>query len=365
MEKFLNYTILDNSVQSYLYVFGTILFVLLIKRLVSKFLAGKLLGVIISGDKKSIRKERFLQMVVKPIETFLISLIAITALDRLYYPEVLKFKIFHISADAVVHATAVIIIVVVFIRLCIRIMMFVAMIMEEKASSTHDKSDNQLIVFFRDFFKVILIIIGILLILHFAFNKDIGNLFTGLSVVAAAMALAARESLENLIASFIIFFDKPFITGDTVKVLNITGTVEKIGLRSTRIRTDQKTFVTVPNKQMVDTVMDNITLRSQRKVELRLELSLSATVVQLQKLSIDIANILTSKSLVENNHVYLMDTGKNAHIMAVDYFTAMEQTIEEFYDFRQIINLEIIDLLNRSNVQYAAASTDIIVTQKN
>ncbi|MEI9808444.1 MAG: mechanosensitive ion channel domain-containing protein [Bacteroidota bacterium] len=47
----------------------------------------------------------------------------------------------------------------------------------------------------------------------------------------------------------IIFFDKPFTLGDLVKVQNITGNVEKIGLRSTRIRTDQKTYVTVPNNR--------------------------------------------------------------------------------------------------------------------
>ena len=90
--------------------------------------------------------------------------------------------------------------------------------------------------------------------------------------MGAAIALATRESLENLIASFIIFFDKPFATGDTVKVLQFTGTVEKIGLRSTRIRTESKTYITVPNKQMVDSVVDNISLRTQRKAEIKLEM---------------------------------------------------------------------------------------------
>ena len=106
---------------------------------------------------------------------------------------------------------------------------------------------------------MILVIIGILLVLRFSFNKEIGNLLTGLSLVGAAIALATRESMENLIASFIIFFDKPFITGDLVKVNNLTGNIEKIGLRSTRIRTLEKTYISVPNKQMVDTIVDNMT----------------------------------------------------------------------------------------------------------
>ncbi len=115
---------------------------------------------------------------------------------------------------------------------------------------------------------------GLLLILRFAFNYNITTVLTGLSIVGAAIALSLRESLENLIASFVIFFDKPFTTGDLVKVQNITGNVERIGLRSTRIRTEQKSYVTVPNKQMVDSILDNLSLRSQRKNDLWLHLNL-------------------------------------------------------------------------------------------
>ena len=234
------------------------------------------------------------------------------------------------------------------------------MILEEKANLTHDQTDNQLIIFFKDFFKVILVIIGILLLLRFSFNKNIGNLFTGLSIVGAAIALATRESMENLIASFIIFFDKPFITGDLVKVNNFTGHIEKIGLRSTRIRTTDKTYITVPNKQMVDTIVDNITLRIQRKVELRLEIELGATSQQLRALTPAI-KIILQKPEIEDRVVYLMDTGKTAHIVAVDYFTTMQQSVEEFNTLREAVNLEIIELLEKSGLELAGANTDVVI----
>jgi len=127
-------------------------------------------------------------------------------------------------------------------------------------------------------------IIGILMILNYAFNLNVGSLITGLSIVGAAIALALRESLENLIASFIIFFDKPFTTGDLVKVQQVTGTVEKIGLRSTRIRTEQKTLVSVPNKQMVDSILDNLSLRTQRRGELKLDIGLNTSSTKLEQL---------------------------------------------------------------------------------
>jgi MscS family membrane protein len=240
---------------------------------------------------------------------------------------------------------------------------FFSMILEQKADLTEDKSDNQLIVFFRDFLKVLLIIIGGLLVLRFCFNYNISNLLTGLSIVGAAIALATKESLENLIASFIIFFDKPFVTGDTVKVNSFTGTVEKIGLRSTRIRTDQKTYITVPNKQMVDSILDNVTMRSQRKVELRLEVGLSATAAQLTAVVAGIKKILEREEVLSKS-VFISDTGKNAHLITVDYFTNMYQSNDEFNGTREKVNLAVIELLRKENVELAAASADIVVHQK-
>jgi len=363
MKEVLQYKFLDNTVQAYLYVLGTVLLVLFIKRLISKYIAGQLLGMI-SKQKKAPKKEAFLSLVVRPIESFLIAFISITALDRLDFPESFKFKVFHITTEYIANAIGVIIIVIVFIRLCIRIIEFIAQILEEKANFSKDKSENQLIVFFKDFFKVILIIIGFLLILSLAFNKDISNLLTGLSIVGAAIALATKESLENLIASFIIFFDKPFIMGDLVKVQNFTGVIEKIGLRSTRIRTENKTYISVPNKQMVDSIVDNVTLRTERKVELRLELGLSTSAAQLKQLIPAIKKLLEYKLDIVNSYVFLMDTGKNAHIIAVDYFTVMPQNIDAFIALREEINLSIIEILEAANIDLAAKNMDVVVTNK-
>lgn len=362
MENLLQQKILDNTIESYLYVLGTILLILLIKRLISKYLA-KLLYKIVAKAAKNIARQSFLDLVVQPLDVFLVLIISIITLDKLKFPSALDFTIYHITFKQLIDSLATTTLIIVFIWLCLRVIEFIAMILEEKANLTKDQTDNQLIVFFKDFFKVIMVIIGILLILRFSFNKNIGNLLTGLSIVGAAVALATRESMENLIASFIIFFDKPFITGDLVKVNNFTGNIEKIGLRSTRIRTTDKTFISVPNKQMVDTIVDNITLRTQRKAELRLEISLSATAQQLRTLLPAVRTVL-QKPEIEHTIVYLMDTGKTAHIIAVDYFTSMQQSIEEFNSLREAVNLELIELLEKSGVELAAANTDVIVRSK-
>ena len=366
METFLNYTILDNSIEAYLSVLGVVLVIFIIKRVISRFLASKLLGII-THVQASQKKKAFLSLVIKPIEKFILIFIIYTSLDRLNFPGALKFRFYHdnLTTEKLVSSIGIIILVTVFIQLCIRVLEFIAQILQEKADLTEDKTDNQLIVFFNDFFKVILIIFGILLVLKLAFDKDISSLLTGLSIVGAALALSMRESLENLIASFIIFFDKPFGTGDLVKVQGFTGTVEKIGLRSTRIRTEQKTYITVPNKQMVDTIIDNISLRTQRKVELKLEIQLKASAAELLQFSTLVKQLLLQKADIETSYVYLMDTGRNAHVLAIDYFTSFPQDYEAFLALRETINIEIIALMETQGIKLAAATGNIdIVLQK-
>jgi MscS family membrane protein len=135
-------------------------------------------------------------------------------------------------------------------------------------------------------------------------------------------------------------------------VNNFTGTIERIGLRSTRIRTTDKTYISVPNKQMVDTIVDNITLRTQRKAELRLELDLGAGPAQIRALLPGIKTVL-NKTGIENQAVFLAETGKNAHIISIEYYTTIQQSIEEFNELREAVNLEIIELLEKNKIELA------------
>ncbi|HET6995993.1 MAG TPA: mechanosensitive ion channel domain-containing protein, partial [Chitinophagaceae bacterium] len=272
MNDFLNEVWFSNTVRNYLVVLGVIVFVLVLKRFISRYFAG-LLFKVLNRVWKNLDRESFKSLVAEPLGLFIVIFVSIVSLHKLNFPARWNYEIYDFSLKTIVHCIGTIILIVSFTRLLLRTIEFISVILEKKANLTVDQADNQLVVFFRDFFKVIIFIIGILMILKFAFHLDISNMLTGLSIVGAAVALALRESLENLIASFIIFFDKPFTQGDLVKVQNVTGNVEKIGLRSTRIRTDQKTYITVPNKQMVDSILDNLSLRSQLKGELRLQVA--------------------------------------------------------------------------------------------
>ncbi len=341
---------------------GALVVALLIKRLLSKYLANVIYKLVMRAGK-TLNKESFFNLVVQPVEVFLVLLISLIAIDKLNYPRAWEISFYKLTLHQVIDSICIAALIIVFIWLLLRLIDFIALLLEERANLTPDQNDNQLIVFFKDFFKVLLVLIGLLLLLKFAFHKSIGNLLTGLSIVGAALALATRESLENLIASFIIFFDKPFATGDVVKVEGFTGSVERIGLRSTRVRTDQKTYITIPNKKMVDSILDNISMRTQRKGELRLDLNLITTTRQLTELIAGIQQLLQTKNSIEDSSVFLSDVGRNGQTVSVDFFTTTLQSIDDFNLLRQEVNLAIIALLEKLEIKIAGTNTNVIIQQ--
>ncbi|HMP91954.1 MAG TPA: mechanosensitive ion channel family protein, partial [Phnomibacter sp.] len=337
-----------------------IIAVLLIRRLLSRWTA-VVISRMVAGKNKPFNRQRFQHHVIEPIQFFLLVLAVMVAAERLTYPKVLQIDLYKTNLHALIEAIARGVLIWSFIWLCHRIIQYVAEILHEKAQLTDDRTDDQFVIFFRDFLRVLVWIVGILLIIKYSLGYKLSNVLTALSIVGAALALAFRESLENLIASFIIFFDKPFTVGDLVKVESVTGTIEKIGLRSTRLRTTEKTFTTVPNKKMVDTIIDNQTLRLQRNVFTRLELSLKANPKQIEKLITQIDELLTQQEHVLDWNVYFGDTGQQAHVVQVEYFVTMSLPIKQFFKLRQSINLAMLTMLAERGLELAAANTDVVV----
>jgi MscS family membrane protein len=356
--NFLQEKILDNTVQSWLIAIAIILLVFLSKRLLSHYVAS-LSYLFINRTWKTITRNQFTDLFLKPLSWFIIVSITIIAFSKLRYPAAWEFKIYKIPFDLIIEKAVIAVFIYSFFRLCLSVIDFVALILAQKASLTKDKSDDQLVVFFRDFIKVMMGLAAILLILKAAFNQNIGNLLTGLSIVGAALALSARESLENLIASFIIFFDKPFYVGDTLKVNTVTGKVERIGLRSTRIRTADKTLVTVPNKQMVDSVVDNWSMRTERRAEIKLDFSEKTKLTEVQNF-LDKTKLMLENKQMEIIHftVFLTDYSKNGTTITLEYFTPAF-SMAEFNTLKQAINLELMQLMEKEKLELASAGSNI------
>jgi len=352
--------ILDNTIRSYLTVFIIISVVLLFKKLLSHKIAS-LLFLLINKQWKTLKKADFVSLTINPVSWLLVIVVADFAIEKLNYPSAWNFKLHGILLNDILEKIGNSAIILALFYFLISLVNFISLLLEQQASNDDDKSHGQIVIFFRDLLKVLIGVIGFLFVLRAAFNQNIGTLLTGLSIVGAALALAAKESIENLIASFIIFFDKPFFTGDTLKVNNVAGTVERIGLRSTRIRTIEKTLVTVPNKQMVDSVVDNLSLRNQRRAEIKLVLSDKTKPELVQKLIDAVKTAITeNQDNIIKNSVFVTDFGKDGVTITIEYFT-IDFSMEEFNILKQQINFKLMYLMEEFHLEMSSTSSNITI----
>ncbi len=357
---FFNTIYFDNSVKSYCIVGGTILLMLILKRFVSRYIASVLFRIT-HRIWKNVEQKSFVDLVVEPLEWFLLILIAVFSIDKLNFPTAWEYKIYGHGTDEILSKLGIGIIIISFTWLLLRMIDFIALVLEQKASRTDDKNKDQLVVFFRDFLKVIIATAGLLMLIKACFNQHIGNLLTSLSIVGAVLALAAKESLENLIASFIIFFDKPFTAGDTLKVNTVTGTVERIGLRSTRIRTADKTLVTVPNKQLVDSAVDNWSMRTQRRAEIKLELSPNTAIATATGFIAAVKNLLLNKKEdISSSSVHLTELNKNGLLIIIEYFT-QPILLEAFNTIKEEINIDLKKIMEEQQLTMAATTNTVTI----
>jgi MscS family membrane protein len=354
---FLDKIIFDNTVKSYLYVLAIIFSAGILKKFFSRGIAA-LLFKLVNKIWKNVKKDNFVDLIVGPIGWFLLVSITVFCIDKLNFPTAFHFKIYGHTSETIVDKIGVGIIIISFTFLMLRFIDFIAFVMEEKAATTSERGDDQLVFFLRDFLKVIVVIISFLFLLKSCFNQPVGTLLTSLSIVGAAIALAAKESLENLIASFIIFFDKPFIIGDNVKVNTVTGKIEHIGLRSTRIRTLEKTLVTVPNKLMVDGVVDNMSMRNKWRAEIKLILSDKTKTSDLKKLMDDINSLLKGedKNIIKYE-AFFADYTKDGIIILVEYFT-QPFSKPEFDTVKHNINFRIMELMENFPIELAKTNEE-------
>ncbi len=136
--------------------------------------------------------------------------------------------------------------------------------LDKLTKKTDNTLDDQLLPVLEKLSIIILWSIGIIYILDYL-DVNVIALLAGLSIGGLALALAAQDTVKNFFGSVMIFLDRPFQIGDWIHFNNVDGTVEEVGVRSTRIRTFSNSITYVPNALLADSVIDNMGLRVYRR----------------------------------------------------------------------------------------------------
>jgi MscS family membrane protein len=180
---------------------------------------------------------------------------------------------------------------------------------------------------------------------------DVGAVIAGLGIGGLAFALAAQDSVKNLFGGITIFTDKPFQIKDRIKISGFDGSVEEIGIRSTRIRTLDGRRVTIPNSKFSESAIENVTSEPNRKVVLNLGLTYDTDQVGIQKGIKILDEIVSSHSSTEDKVI----TGFNAfndsslNLILVYYIRPGEDILAT----QTTINLKILEQFTLNQLEFA------------
>ncbi len=235
----------------------------------------------------------------------------------------------------------------------------VAVQMGSLAEETESQLDDQLIPVLRKLAKVAITAIGVVFFMQLK-NYPVSGIIAGLGIGGLAFAFAAQDSIAGIFASIALFLDRPFMVGDFVSVGGISGTIEEVGLRSTRIRTISKTLVTIPNKEIVDSTIDNLSKRPMRRCTITIGITYNATAENMQELVTSLRKVLVDDDMAEQNgsNVHFTTFGDSSLNVEMVFFIRTTD-YSKFLQSRQDLNIKIMHTVEKLGLDFAFPSTTV------
>jgi len=209
--------------------------------------------------------------------------------------------------------------------------------------------------------KVVLLAIAAVAVLN-ELGFQVASLLAGLGIGGIALALAAQKTVENLFGSVAIGVDQPFRVGDFVKVEDIMGTVEAIGMRSTRFRTLDRTVVTYPNGKLADTKSETFAARDRIRLYANLGLSYRTTAGQLRQVLARIEEALVRHPRVATDAPSVRFTELKESTLNVEV-VAMFATADwgEFTRIRQELLLRFMEIVEEAGTAFAYPTRTVVL----
>jgi MscS family membrane protein len=351
-DQFMALTLLGQSVHQLIIVTVLMLGALTLKVWGAK-VTNKLLYRIFSKKGRIDSSERFNELVGKSMQFFGLMLAIYVSLTILTIPKVLSIFDEQIRIQFYLSIITNLLLTIAFTRILLRVTEYVGERWLEKTSETESKLDDQLVPFAIDGIKVLLVIFAAMFVLGAIFKANVTALVGGLGIGGLAVALAAQESLANLLGSFTIFLDKPFTVGDTVDFQGIVGTIEKVGFRSTRIRTLDKSYVTVPNKSLVGAPLNNITESTHRRARFFIGLTYDTDPQVMKNIISEIHNELLQHENTTDEPVVRFFEYADSSLNILITYLVNSNDYNLYVKVREEINFKIYDIVQRNGSNFA------------
>ena len=222
-----------------------------------------------------------------------------------------------------------------------------------KAGLTDNKVDDVLVPLVSKTLKVFVTVIGITFVAS-NLNLNVSSLLASLGLGGLAFALAAKDVVQNLFGSITVILDQTFHVGDWVVVGDIEGSVEEIGLRSTKIRTFYDSLITLPNSAFITANVDNMGQRRYRRLKCQVSLTYDTPPDQIESFCEGVRELIRLHPYMRKDyfHVYLNELSASSLDILVYVFWETPDWSTELRE-RQRFLLDILRLSNALGIELA------------
>ena len=289
--------------------------------------------------------------------TRLISILIVVRLLLLLIP-ILQLPIEAINfAFLAIKIISTILLVLIFLRI-IDVFMLHAGRLSKKTKS---KLDEQLVPIIKRAFQAVVIIGGIIQILRLL-EVNVTALIAGISIGGLALALAAQDTVKNLIGSAMIFVDQPFQIGDYISSSGFSGTVQEVGFRTTRLKTPDSSIISVPNGSIANMSVTNLGVRVYRLFTTNLGITYDTPPELIEVFLKGLRKLIEKHPDTSSNnyYVHLNSFGDSALIIFFRAYLNVPGYAEEL-KVREELMLGIIKLAQALEVRFAFPSNTIYI----
>jgi small-conductance mechanosensitive channel len=199
--------------------------------------------------------------------------------------------------------------------------------------------------------KVLVWVCGVLMLIE-NLGYNITTIITGLGIGGIAIALAAQNILTDLFSYFVIFFDKPFEIGDGISVNNVAGTVERIGIKTSHIRSVTGEQLIMPNTELVKSTIKNFKRLQRRGIIFKINVRYDTAEDKLKTLPQIIESIIIKQQYITFDRCHLIAFGDFGLSYEVLYFIE-NADYKTYLNIQQNIHLEIIQAFSELGIDFA------------
>lgn len=199
----------------------------------------------------------------------------------------------------------------------------------------------------------VLVITAAIFIMAEIFNIPYKTVLAGLGIGGLAFAIAAKDTIANFFGSAIIVADRPFKTGDRIKIGSNIGEIINVGIRSTKIRTITDTILTVPNQHITSEMIDNYSAREAMRIDTEFFFNLNTPKSLLDTIDMEIAAFLKENKSVDSHKIILTgvnDYTKRGISFGVSFFVK-SLTEMEYSDLRHRMITELAEIIKKHDIE--------------